>query len=160
MREDSTLKILFLIVLAYNIEVFINPIFMNVNIIIPFSFLTYSYFAYKDKNGFTASSSFLIGLFMDLVSGSYIGLNGLIYCMTTYVINSYKYVFRLFSYLQISIFFGIIASTYVALTHLFLNINNFSYLTLLLTLTGNTIFSFLISIARVYKPIIFKRRGI
>ncbi|MDG1948521.1 MAG: rod shape-determining protein MreD, partial [SAR86 cluster bacterium] len=98
MREDSRLKILFLIVLAYNIEVFINPIFMNVNIIIPFSFLTYSYFAYKDKNGFTASSSFLIGLFMDLVSGSYIGLNGLIYCMTTYVINSYKYVFRLFSY--------------------------------------------------------------
>ena len=113
------LKILFLIVLAYNIEVFINPIFNNVNIIIPFSFLTYSYFAYKDKNGFTASSSFSIGLLMDLVSGSYIGLNGLIYCMTTYIINSYKYVFRLFSYLQISIFFGIIASTYVALTHLF-----------------------------------------
>lgn len=160
MRDESMLKTIFLIVLAYNIEIFINPILQSINIIVPLSFLTYSYFAYKNKNGFTAISAFFIGLFMDLISGSFIGLNGLIYCMSTYIINSYKYVFRLFSYLQISIFFGIIASVYVALTHLFININNFSYVTLFISLIGNTIFSFLISIARVYKPILFKRTGL
>ena len=154
------LKTIFLIVLAYNIEIFINPILQSINIIVPLSFLTYSYFAYKNKNGFTAISAFFIGFFMDLISGSFIGLNGLIYCMSTYIINSYKYVFRLFSYLQISIFFGIIASVYVALTHLFININNFSYVTLFISLIGNTVFSFLISIARVYKPILFKRTGL
>ena len=154
------LKTIFLIVLAYNIEIFINPILQSINIIVPLSFLTYSYFAYKNKNGFTAISAFFIGLCMDLISGSFIGLNGLISSMLTYIINSYKYVFRLFSYLQISIFFGIIASVYVALTHLFININNFSYVTLFISLIGNTVFSFLISIARVYKPILFKRTGL
>ena len=87
MRDESMLKTIFLIVLAYNIEIFINPILQSINIIVPLSFLTYSYFAYKNKNGFTAISAFFIGLFMDLISGSFIGLNGLIYCMSTYVIN-------------------------------------------------------------------------
>ena len=121
--KDSLFKILFLIVIAFNIESYINIFLSKFYIVIPLSFLTYSYFAYKSSIGFSSTSSFLFGLFVDLISGTFIGLNALVYSISTYIINNYRYVFRLFSYLQISIFFGIISTVYIGITHLFINLN-------------------------------------
>jgi len=160
MKEEGILKILFLLVLGINIEFFINSFLINFYIILPFTFLIFSYFVYKSHAQFSSSSAFFIGLFVDFVSGTYIGLNPLVFLITTYIINSYKYVFRLFSYLQISIFFGIISTLYLGLTHLFININNYSYLTLLMSFFTNTSLCFIISIFRIYKPIFSRRRKI
>lgn len=160
MKEEGILKILFLLVLGINIEFFINSFLINFYIILPFTFLIFSYFVYKSHAQFSASSAFFIGLFVDFVSGTYIGLNPLVFLITTHIINSYKYVFRLFSYLQISIFFGIISTLYLGLTHLFININNYSYLTLLMSFFTNTSLCFIIFILRIYKPIFSRRRKI
>ncbi len=159
MNQESLTKILFYIVIGINLEAYINTFLVNFLIIIPLSFLIYSYFVYKSNIAFSATSSFFIGIFVDLISGTYIGLNALVYLITTtYIINSYKYVFRLFSYLQISIFFGIIATVYIGLTHLFINISNYSYLILFVSFVTNSILSFILSVIRVYRPIFFRNR--
>jgi len=157
-NQESLIKILFYIIIGMNLEAYINAFLVNFLIIVPLSFLIYSYFAYKSNIAFSATASFFIGIFVDLISGSYIGLNALVYLITTYIINSYKYVFRLFSYLQISIFFGIIATVYIGLTHLFINISNYSYLILFVSFVINSILNFMLSIIRVYRPIFFRNR--
>jgi rod shape-determining protein MreD len=157
-NQESLTKILFYIVIGINLEAYINTFLVNFLIIIPLSFLIYSYFVYKSNIAFSATASFFIGIFVDLISGTYIGLNALVYLITTYIINSYKYVFRLFSYLQISIFFGIIATVYIGLTHLFINISNYSYLILFASFVTNSILSFILSVIRVYRPIFFRNR--
>lgn len=156
--KDSLFKILFLIIIAFNIESYINIFLSKFYIVIPLSFLTYSYFAYKSSIGFSSTSSFLFGLFVDLISGTFIGLNALVYSISTYIINNYRYVFRLFSYLQISIFFGIISTVYIGITHLFINLANYSYLTLFISFGINTSLSLLISVIRVYRPTFYKSR--
>ena len=157
MNQESLTKILFYIVIGINLEAYINTFLVNLLIIIPLSFLIYSYFVYK-SNITSQQYFFFIGIFVDLISGTYIGLNALVYLITTYIINSYKYVFRLFSYLQISIFFGIIATVYIGLTHLFINISNYSYLILFVSFVTNSILSFILSVIRVYRPIFFRNR--
>ena len=82
------------------------------------------------------------GLFVDLISDSYFGLNTIIYCLTTYLINQNANSFKLFSYLQICLFFGLSASAYVGFSQLIINLYDFSYTTLLLSLFANTIFCF------------------
>ena len=60
--------------------------------------------------------------------------------------------------IKISIFFGIIATVYIGLTHLFINISNYSYLILFVSFVTNSILSFILSVIRVYRPIFFRNR--
>ena len=143
----------FLIIVFINfIEQNIAGFFSDLLIIIPLTFLAYSFYVYRSDKNISAIEAFLIGLFIDLISDSYFGLNAIIFCLITYVINSYANAFKLFSYLQICLFFGLSSTAYVGFTQLVINLYNFSYLILFVSAIVNIIFCVFIAAISVYFP--------
>ena len=143
----------FLIIVFINfIDQNIAGFFSDLLIIIPLTFLAYSFYVYRSDNNIGAIEAFLAGLFIDLISDSYFGLNAIIFCLITYVINSYANAFKLFSYLQICLFFGLSSAAYVGFTQLVINLYNFSYLILFVSAIVNIIFCILIAAISVYFP--------
>ena len=121
-------------------------------IILPLTFLTYSFYVYKSDRNIRAIEAFSLGLFIDLISDSYFGLNAIIFCLITYVINLYANAFKLFSYLQICLFFGFSSTAYIGFTQLVINLYDFSYLALFISSIANVIFCILIVIIQSYFP--------
>ena len=121
-------------------------------IILPLTFLTYSFYVYKSDRNIDGIEAFSLGLFIDLISYSYFGLNAIIFCLITYVINLYANAFKLFSYLQICLFFGFSSTAYIGFTQLVINLYDFSYLTLLISSISNIIFCILVAIISTYLP--------
>ena len=148
-------KIIFLSILSY-IEINIASTFSNFFIILPLTFLGYSFYVYRAYSNVSPVEAFLFGLLVDLIHGSYFGLNAILFCLITYSINSYSNAFKIFSYLQICLFFGFSAAAYVGFTQLILNIYNFSYITLLVSSLFNIIFCILVAIFSSYFPKIFR----
>tara|TARA_B100000482_G_scaffold126598_1_gene91752 strand:+ start:187 stop:660 length:474 start_codon:yes stop_codon:yes gene_type:complete len=143
----------FLIIIFINfIDQNIAGFFSDLLIIIPLTFLAYSFYVYRSDNNIGAIEAFLAGLFIDLISDSYFGLNAIIFCLITYVINSYANAFKLFSYLQICLFFGLSSAAYVGFTQLVINLYNFSYLILFVSAIVNIIFCILIAAISIYLP--------
>ena len=97
------------------------------SIILPLTFLGYSLYVYRSNINTSPIAAFLVGLFIDLIQGSYFGLNATLFSVITYLIQSYSNKFKIFSYLQICLFFGLSAAGYVGFTQLVLNLYNFSY---------------------------------
>ena len=143
----------FLIILFIN---FIDQSIANFTydflIILPLTFLTYSFYVYKSDRNIRAIEAFSLGLFIDLISDSYFGLNAIIFCLITYVINLYANAFKLFSYLQVCLFFGFSSTAYIGFTQLLINLYDFSYLTLFISSIANVIFCILIAIIQAYFP--------
>ena len=148
----SLLKRLFLIVFINFIDQNIALLFSKISIIIPLTFLAFSFYVYKSDKYISSLEAFSFGLFVDLISDSYFGLNTIIYCLTTYLINQNANSFKLFSYLQICLFFGLSASAYVGFSQLIVNLYDFSYTTLLLSLFANIIFCFVVALVASYYP--------
>ena len=146
------IKRLLIIVFINFIDQNIAGFFSDLLIIIPLTFLAYSFYVYRSDNNIGAIEAFLVGLFIDLISDSYFGLNAIIFCLITYVINSYANAFKLFSYLQICLFFGLSSTAYVGFTQLVINLYNFSYLILFVSAIVNIIFCVLIAAISVYFP--------
>ena len=143
----------FLIIVFINfIDQNIAGFFSDLLIIIPLTFLAFSFYVYRSDNNISAIEAFLVGLFIDLISDSYFGLNAIIFCLITYVINSYANAFKLFSYIQICLFFGLSSTAYIGFTQLVLNLYNFSYLILFVSAIVNIIFCVLIAAISVYFP--------
>ena len=132
--------------------------YISIFLILPLTFLAYSFYVYKSDSNIGSSEAFLIGLFIDLISDSFLGLNAIFFCLITYFINMYANVFKLFSYLQICIFFGLASSAYVGLSQMIINIWNFSYITLFISALFNIIFCIFIAISSVYLPYFVKKR--
>ena len=79
-------KLLMLLIINYvdkNISVLISEYFL----ILPLTFMAFSFYIYKSNKNIAAFEAFSIGLFVDLISETYFGLNAVIFCMTTYYIN-------------------------------------------------------------------------
>ena len=146
------IKRLLIIVFINFIDQNIAGFFSDLLIIIPLTFLAYSFYVYRSDNNIGAIEAFLAGLFIDLISDSYFGLNAIIFCLITYVINSYANAFKLFSYLQICLFFGLSSTAYVGFTQLVINLYNFSYLILFVSAIVNIIFCILIAAISIYLP--------
>ena len=134
------LKVIFIIAIINFIELSISNALSKAYIIFPLTFLFYSYYVYKSDENINPIEAFLFGLFVDLISNSYFGLSAILFCLMTYLINIYSNSFKLFSNLQICIFFGLSAASYVGFTQLIINLYNFSYLTLFVSAV--LIFSF------------------
>ena len=149
---NRLIKRLLIIVFINFIDQNIAGFFSDLLIIIPLTFLAYSFYVYRSDNNIGAIEAFLAGLFIDLISDSYFGLNAIIFCLITYVINSYANAFKLFSYLQICLFFGLSSTAYVGFTQLVINLYNFSYLILFVSAIVNIIFCVLIAAISVYFP--------
>ena len=144
-------RLLFLSVVNF-IDQTISNFLSEFFIIIPLTFLSYWFYVYRSDKNISALEAFLLGLFFDLISGSYFGLNTIFFCLVAYYLNSNVNSFKLFSYLQVCIFFGLSASAYVGFTQLVLNLYNFSYLTLFLSSIVNIIFCFIIAFIAAYFP--------
>jgi len=144
------LKIIFIIAIINFIELNISNTLSRAYIIFPLTFLFYSYYVYKSDENINPIEAFLFGLFVDLISNSYFGLNVILFCLITYLINIYSNSFKLFSYLQVCIFFGISAASYVGFTQLIINLYNFSYLTLLISAVFNILFCIILAITSMY----------
>ena len=124
----------------------------NFLIILPLTFLTYSFYVYRSDRNIDGIEAFLVGLLIDLITDSYFGLNAIIFCLITYVINLYANAFKLFSYLQVCLFFGFSSTAYIGFTQLVINLYDFSYLALFISSIANVIFCILIVIIQSYFP--------
>jgi rod shape-determining protein MreD len=143
----------FLIILFINfIDQSIANFAYDFLIILPLTFLAYSFYVYKSDKNIGGIEAFSAGLFIDLISDSYFGLNAIIFCLITYVINLYANAFKLFSYLQVCLFFGFSSTAYIGFTQLVINLYDFSYLTLFISSISNVIFCILIAIIPAYFP--------
>ena len=152
------LKIIFSLILINLLDKGIASITYPYFIILPLTFLAYSFYVYKSDSNIGSSEAFLIGLFIDLISDSFLGLNAIFFCLITYFINMYANAFKLFSYLQICIFFGLASSAYVGFSQMIINLWNFSYVTLFISSVFNIIFCIFIAISSIYLPYFVKRR--
>mgnify|MGYP001283470356 CR=1 FL=1 len=148
-------NIIALIFLNY-IELSFVGLMSKFSIILPLTFLGYSVYVYRSNTNTSPIVAFLVGLFVDLIQGSYFGLNATLFCVITYLIQSYSNKFKIFSYLQICLFFGLSAAGYVGFTQLVLNLYNFSYLTLIISTVFNIVFCFGVAIFSSYFPKIFR----
>ncbi len=143
----------FLVILFINfIDQSIADFAYDFLIILPLTFLAYSFYVYKSDKNIGGIEAFSVGLFIDLISDSYFGLNAIIFCLITYVINLYANAFKLFSYLQVCLFFGFSSTVYIGFTQLVINLYDFSYLTLFISSISNVIFCILIAIIPAYFP--------
>ncbi len=152
------LKIIFSLILINLLDKEIAGITNAYFIIFPLTFLSYSFYVYKSNSNIGSSEAFFIGLFIDLISDSFLGLNAIFFCLITYLINIYANAFKLFSYLQICIFFDLSSSAYVGLSQMIINIWNFSYVTLFMSTILNIILCILMAILSAYLPNFVKRR--
>jgi len=143
----------FLIILFINfIDQSIANFAYDFLIILPLTFLTYSFYVYRSDRNIDGIEAFSVGLFIDLITDSYFGLNAIIFCLITYVINLYANAFKLFSYLQVCLFFGFSSTAYIGFTQLVINLYDFSYLALFISSIANVIFCILIVIIQSYFP--------
>ena len=113
----TILVIFFINFVEFRISSFLSEFY----IFFPATFLFYSYYFYQSKENIGSLEAFLLGLFVDLISNSFLGLNAILFCLITYLINLYSNSFKLFSYLQICIFFGLSAASYVGFSQLIIN---------------------------------------
>ena len=150
-------KILLIIIASY-IESIFYLYLINVYVIFPITFLLYSFFVYKIDKYNNAIEAFSIGLLVDLISGTYFGTNASLFCLISYLINLNSNSFKLFSYLQICLFFGITSSAYVGFTQMILNLYNFSYIILFTSALFNIVFCILIAMLPIYFPRFFSRK--
>ena len=150
-------KILLMIIASY-IESIFYLYLINVYVIFPITFLLYSFFVYKIDKYNNAIEAFSIGLLVDLISGTYFGTNASLFCLISYLINLNSNSFKLFSYLQVCLFFGITSSAYVGFTQMILNLYNFSYIILFTSALFNIVFCILIAMLPIYFPRFFSRK--
>ena len=107
-------SIIFAIILDGLISFKLGSVFFDTN----FSYLIFSYWVFAAPEKIRVSQSILIGFLVDFLSNSEIGFHITLYCLFSLIIHAYAYTFRLFSYLQLAIFFGTSASFISALFYL------------------------------------------
>ena len=117
-------SIIFAIILDSLLSFKLGSVFFDTN----FSYLIFSYWVFAAPEKIRVNQSILIGFLVDFLSDSAIGFHISLYCLFSLIIHAYAYTFRLFSYLQLSIFFGTSASFISALFYLFHHPLHYSYL--------------------------------
>ncbi len=150
-------KILLVIIASY-IESIFYPYLINIYVMFPVTFLLYSFVVYKTDKYNNAFEAFSIGLLVDLITGTFFGTNALLFCSMSYLINLNSNSFKIFSYLQVCLFFGITSSAYVGFTQMILNLYNFSYIILFSSALFNILFCILIAMLPINFPRFFPRK--
>ena len=154
----SFIKKIFLIFIVAYLDYKIAFGLSKIYVVLPLTFLVYAFFLYRSVNNIGPFESFLTGLLVDLITNSYFGHNAILFCFASYLIDTYSNTFKLFSYLQICIFFGVSATAYVGFTQIILNLYNFSYITLFISAIFNISFCIFVAMLSVYFPQIAGRK--
>ena len=152
MRNIGTIKLLIIIFVLNILESFIAPHLITFYISLPITFLVFSLAIYNSNRNSNPLFAFFCGFYLDLISSSPFGLNAGLFTMMSYVINSYANTFKLFSYIQICIFFAVSSVFYIGFKNLFIGLENFSYSVLFVSLFFNTLLFLLIAMLRYYFP--------
>ena len=152
MKNIGIIKLLVVIFMTNIIESYIASLLIKAYINIPITFLIFSFAIYKSTFNTNALYAFLFGLYVDLISDSPIGLNAALFSLMAYVVNSYANTFKLFSFIQICLFFSGSSVFYIGFSHLFINLENFSYLILFTSFIFNTFLFLLMAMLRFYFP--------
>lgn len=152
MKNISLFKIFILLFISNFFESLLAPFFIILNIIVPITFLVFSFIVYSSRTNLNAITSFVLGIYVDLISDSFFGLNAILFSLSSFVINSYSNTFKLFSYLQICFFFGISSTFYIGFLNLFINVQNFSYPVLFVSFIFNTFLCLILSMSKFYIP--------
>jgi len=150
MKKIGLFKFLLIIFLANTVESFFAPYLIKFFISFPITFLAYSLTIYNSSKNINPFVSLIIGFFVDLISHTPLGLNAILFCLMSYTINSYSNTFKLFSYIQICLFFSASTVFYVGFKNLFINLENFSYLVLLVSFIFNTFLFMFIAMVKNY----------
>ena len=108
--------------------------------------------ALADRRGLPLHPDLQNALKTSFVTSSPFGLNAGLFTMMSYVINSYANTFKLFSYIQICIFFAASSVFYIGFKNLIIGLENFSYSVLFVSLFFNTLLFLLIAMLRYYFP--------
>ena len=152
MKKLNTIKFLIIIFISNLVESFVAPYLFSFYVSLPLTFFVYSAVIYNFNRNINPIFSFLFGLYVDLISANPFGLNAGLFTMITYVINSYANSFKLYSFIQISILFGMSSVFYIGFKNLIINLENFSYLLLLISFLFNTTLFLLLTFFRHYSP--------
>ena len=152
MRNIGITKFLIIIFIANIIESLLAPQLINFYLSIPVTFLIFSFSIFRSSRKPNPLLVFSCGLYVDLISSSPFGLNAGIFTIMSYAISIYANTFKLFSYIQICIFFGISTVFYIGFKNLIMNLENFSYLLLFVSFFINILLFLLLSMLRYYFP--------
>ena len=152
MRNIGITKFLIIIFIANIIESLLAPQLINLYLSIPVTFLIFSFAIFRSSRKLSPLLAFSCGLYVDLISNSPFGLNAGIFTIMSYAISIYANTFKLFSYIQICIFFGISTVFYIGFKNLIMNLENFSYLLLFVSFFINILLFLLLSMLRYYFP--------
>ena len=136
---SNFLKILATIIFANYLDSKVNFFMVDYYLSFSLGFLVFCFWVFSLPNNIYAISSFIIGLIIDLILGSPFGLNALLFTISSFIIHSYRYSFKIFSFLQITIFFAFLSMFYLGFINLFMNTANFSYLLIFLSFFLNGI---------------------
>ena len=128
MTLNNLFKIFASIIFANYLDSRINVFMIDYYLSFSLGFLVFCFWAFSLPNNIYALTSFIIGLLIDLIAGSPFGLNALLFTVSSFMIHTYRYSFRIFSFLQITIFFALLSTFYLGFINIFVNTANFSYL--------------------------------
>ena len=148
MNYISIPKVILILFVVNHIESLTAPILIQAFINLPLTFLVFSLVVYRSNSNPGSIFAFFIGFYVDIISDSPIGLNAMLFCMMSYLINSYSNTFRLFSSFQICLFFSASSLFFIGFKNLFINIENFSYLELFISFIFNSFLLMILSISR------------
>ena len=139
MKFSNHLIVLFSIIFGFwlddNLSQFTIKYFVEIN----FGFLIFTYWVFAMPEKIQSLAAMLYGLAVDLFFSNVIGYNMLFFVATSYVIDLYVFRFRIFSYLQLSVFFSGSSTFYIACKYLLLSPSNYSYLVLMFSFVVNAI---------------------
>ncbi len=139
MKFSNHLIVLFSIIFGFwlddNFSQFTIKYFVEIN----FGFLIFTYWVFAMPEKIQSLAAMLYGLAVDLFFSNVIGYNMLFFVATSYVIHLYVFRFRIFSYLQLSVFFSGSSTFYIACKYLLLSPSNYSYLVLMFSFVVNAI---------------------
>ena len=113
-------------------------------------FLVFCYWVYAIPEKLHSSAALMYGFFIDLCFGSAVGFYMLCFASISYIIHIYVFRFRIFSYLQLMIFFGSSSVFYLACKYLIFFPANYSYMLLIFSFFAN---------AAAWLPIYFGMRS-
>ena len=133
MTLNNLFKIFVTIIFANYLDSRINIFMIDYYLSFSLGFLVFCFWVFSLPNNIYALTSFIIGLSVDLILGSPFGLNALLFTISSFLIHSYRYSFRIFSFLQITIFFALLSTFYLGFINIFMNTANFSYLLIFLS---------------------------
>tara|TARA_B100000686_G_C16634993_1_gene886802 strand:- start:548 stop:1018 length:471 start_codon:yes stop_codon:yes gene_type:complete len=139
MKLSHSLIILITIALGFWLDNTLNPLTFRFFIELNFGFLIFTYWVFALPEKLHSFAALVYGFVIDLFFSNVIGFNMLFFVGISYLIHLYVFRFRLFSYLQLSIFFSASSVFYIACKYLLLSPLNYSYILLIVSFFINAV---------------------